>query len=275
MCSRGVTMGIIRTTLALLLLQAALAATPCDDVVCVEVHKSKDAVTFFATSRADGVSISFSVSAVNMEPSSPPMLTRALSRGRTELMTLKVVHGKKPIYEHAYLWVWGVVGATHDDRVSYRLPFESGKTYRLVQGPDGALSHKGQFALDFSLSSGTAVCAARAGVVVEVVDSFGDGGNDRNLGEMANKILILHDDGTVGAYLHLLRGGMRVKPGDRVEAGAVIGLSGNSGWSTGPHLHFEVFRTLDMTRRQTVPIKFRIAHESAVTLEEGKSYRAE
>src|SRR6185369_17458946 len=98
-------------------------------------------------------------------------------------------------------------------------------TFRLFQGPNGALSHRGKFALDFTMPLGTAVCAARAGEVIHVVDRFDDGGTDPKFTEMTNKILILHDDGTVGAYFHLLRGGMRVKLGDRVEPGTIIGLS--------------------------------------------------
>ena len=265
----------ISIALLLLFVQAALAGTPCEDVVCVEVEKSRDAVTFYATSRVDGVSVSFSVSAVNMVPSSPPILTRALNRGRTELMTLEAVPGKKPFFEHGYFWEWGVVGATHDDRLSYRLPFESGKTFRLFQGPDGGLSHKGQFAYDFPMPQGTPVCAARTGVVIDVVDRFDEGGDAPHFGEMANRILIVHKDGTIGAYLHLLRGGMQVTTGDRVEAGTVIGRSGNSGRSTGPHLHFEVFRTLDSLRRETLPVRFSVANRSGVVLEEGTSYRAE
>jgi murein DD-endopeptidase MepM/ murein hydrolase activator NlpD len=261
--------------IALLLFQTALAGAPCQDVVCVEVEKTGKAVTFYATSRADGVSITFSASAVNMVPASPPVLVRTLSQGRTELMTLRAIPGKRPLFDHGFFWEWGVVGATHDDRVSYRLPFERHKTFWLFQGPDGALSHKGQFAWDFPMPLGTPVCAARAGTVIEVVDEFGEGGGDEKFGPLANRILILHEDGTIGAYFHLLRGGMRTKFGDRVETGAVIGTSGNSGRSTGPHLHFEVYRKLEPGCRETLPVRFRTADGDGIVLEPGKSYRAD
>jgi murein DD-endopeptidase MepM/ murein hydrolase activator NlpD len=121
----------------------------------------------------------------------------------------------------------------------------------------------------------TPVCAARAGTVIEVVDEFGEGGDDMKFAEMANRIFILHDDGTIGAYFHLLRGGMRTKFGDRVETGAVIAASGTSGRSTGPHLHFEVFRKLDTGGRETLPVRFRTSDGDGIVLEPGKSYRAD
>ena len=121
--------------LALLLLQTALAGEPCQEVVCVEVEKADDAVTFYATSRTDGVSITFGVSAINMVPAAPPMLTRALRQGRTKLMTLRAIPGKRPTFDHGYFWDWdGTLGATHDDRVSYRLPFQSQKTFFSSRG---------------------------------------------------------------------------------------------------------------------------------------------
>jgi murein DD-endopeptidase MepM/ murein hydrolase activator NlpD len=262
--------------LALLLLQTALAGAPCHDVVCVEVEKTGEDVTFYATSRADRVFITFSVTATNMVPASPPMLVRPLDQGRTKLMTLRAIPGKRTSFDHGYFWDWqGMLGATHDDRVSYRLPFQRHQTFRLGQGPHGAQSHKGEFAWDFQLPRGTPVCAARAGTVIEVVDEFGEGGNDEKFAVMANRILILQEDGTVAAYFHLLRGGMRTKFGDRIEAGAVIGTSGNSGRSTGPHLHFEVYRILEPGCRETLPVKFRTVDGEGLVLETGKAYRAD
>lgn len=243
-------------------------------MVCVEVENTGNQVTFYAVSRADGVSIAFSVSVIDMEPASPPVVTRALSQGRTKLMTLRAIPGKKPKFEHGFYWEWGVIGATHDDRVSYRLPFESQKSVRVFQGPNGAMSHQGLFAWDFPVPLRTPVCASRAGMVAEVVDEFDEGGTDEKLKDKANRILILHADGTLASYVHLLRGGMRVKPGDRVEAGTIIALSGNSGYSTGPHLHFDVFRKTDAMQRETLPVVFHTAEGDRTVLEEGKTYRA-
>src|SRR5688572_1789826 len=256
---------VVRIVLALLLAHVSLAATPCEDVVCVDVENKSGAVTFYAVSRFDGVTVTFSVSALNMKPSSPPVLTKTLARGRTELLTLTAVPGKKFSYEHAFFWEWGVPNAAHDDRVSYRLPFEPGNECRLYQGPNGALSHQGKFAFDFTMPRGTPVCAARGGVVTAVVDAFDEGGADVKFLDMANTVNVVHADGTLAEYVHLLRGAMRVKVGDPVEAGTVLGLSGNSGYSTGPHLHFEVWRwSKTASLRETLPVKFLVGGKAAV-----------
>ena len=80
--------------------------------------------------------------------------------------------------------------------------------------------------LDFAGATGTPIAAAEAGLIVEAGRS----------GAYGNRIVIQHDDGTATAYSHLSRIAMS---GGRVEAGAVIGLLGSTGNTTGPHLHFE------------------------------------
>jgi murein DD-endopeptidase MepM/ murein hydrolase activator NlpD len=68
-------------------------------------------------------------------------------------------------------------------------------------------------------------------------------------------VRILHDDGTHAVYAHLNWNTIRVKPGDAVERGEYIADSGNTGFSSGPHLHFAVLRNVGM-RMESVPVVF-------------------
>ena len=87
---------------------------------------------------------------------------------------------------------------------------------------------------------GSAVHAAREGVVINVAHRFFRGGTTQEVRDEANFVQILHDDGTTAVYAHLQPNGLRVRSGQRVQAGQPIGLSGNTGYSTAPHLHFVV-----------------------------------
>ena len=87
---------------------------------------------------------------------------------------------------------------------------------------------------------GTPVYAARSGIVLEAEDDFYNGGSNKAYTSEANNIRILHDDGSMAVYAHLELEKAQVHPGMEVEAGQLIGYSGNTGFSTGPHLHFAV-----------------------------------
>jgi len=76
-------------------------------------------------------------------------------------------------------------------------------------------------------------------------------------------VRILHEDGTYGEYAHLNRNSIRVKPGDIVRRGEYIADSGNTGFSSGPHLHFAVIRNIGM-RVESVPVVFEGANGSEV-----------
>jgi murein DD-endopeptidase MepM/ murein hydrolase activator NlpD len=89
-----------------------------------------------------------------------------------------------------------------------------------------------------------------------------------------NYVLIRHEDGTLGHYCHLQKGGCLVKVGQTVAAGEAIAHSGNTGFSSGPHLHFCVFKTKNGRERASVPVKFETATDKAITLVSGRAYRA-
>lgn len=127
--------------------------------------------------------------------------------------------------------------------VEYRLPLRQDGV-RIDQGYGGSFSHsdpENRYAVDFAAAIGTPVLAARAGVVMQVESDFDKAGLKREkYGGRANLIRILHDDGTMAVYAHLKPEGVQVRIGQRVHAGQPIGLSGNTGFTTGPHLHFAV-----------------------------------
>ncbi len=147
--------------------------------------------------------------------------------------------------------------AAQAEDVAYRLPFEAPQL-RVDQAPNGRFSHQDEEnrdAVDFALPEATLVMAAREGTVMQVQDGFKANGKDRERDAgRANFIRILHSDGSMALYGHLQAGGMRVRPGQAVQAGQPIGLSGNSGYSTAPHLHFVVQVNRGMGLR-SVPVR--------------------
>jgi len=139
----------------------------------------------------------------------------------------------------------------------YRLPFEYARV-RVDQGPGGGFSHndaQNLYAIDFALDEGTPILAVRAGVVMQVESDFERAGPNREkYGGRANFIRVLHDDGTMALYAHLQPEGVQVRVGQRVRSGQRIGLSGNTGFSTAPHLHFVVQANRGM-RLESVPLR--------------------
>ena len=166
--------------------------------------------------------------------------------------------------------------AAPDDYV-YSLPYAPGTTRKITQGYDGKFSHQGsnKYAIDWQMPEGTPVYAARGGLVVKIKqDSDRGGPGNIKFDPYNNYVLIRHDDGTLGHYCHLQKGGVTVQPGDIVKTGQLIAHSGNTGFSSGGHLHFCVFMTHDGKQRVSIPVKFRDDHGDAITLVEGEKYRA-
>jgi len=111
-------------------------------------------------------------------------------------------------------------------------------------------------AVDMAAPVGTGVYAARAGTVFEVATQHFRGGTDRERDlPRANLVRILHGDGTMAVYAHLNWDSIRVRPGETVTRGQYIADSGNTGYTTGPHLHFVVQRNAGL-RLESLPVRF-------------------
>ncbi|GAP52329.1 M23 family metallopeptidase [Streptomyces azureus] len=106
-------------------------------------------------------------------------------------------------------------------------------------------THSGQ---DFAVPSGTQVVAAHGGTVVKA------GGNGAGDGPAyGNAVVIKHGNGTYSQYAHLSK--VKVRIGQVVKTGQEIARSGNTGNSSGPHLHFEI-RTTPNYGSAVDPVKF-------------------
>jgi len=145
----------------------------------------------------------------------------------------------------------------HSDSIidfPYELPFPKGRKYKIIQGFNGWFTHNkasSRYAVDFRMAVGDTISAARSGIVLNTKDQFIEHGG-KSFRNKANQIIILHDDGTMAFYVHLDFEGVLVNVGDRVEAGQAIGISGWTGYSTTPHLHFVV-----RNFQNSIPIRFR------------------
>lgn len=178
----------------------------------------------------------------------------------SEIMSLGAVpDAGTPTIAYRYTWIAGEPAVEHAPDRPYRAPFAVAGSFLVSQAfPDAAthVSADSRHAVDIVMPIGTGVYAARGGIVFEIAGTNYRGGVDRERdAAAANLVRILHDDGTYAEYAHLNWNSIRVKPGDVVSRGEYIADSGNTGFSSGPHLHFAVIRNLGM-RVESVPVVF-------------------
>jgi len=168
-------------------------------------------------------------------------------------------------------WLLGDYHARQSAGAIYRLPYPNGLAFHIGQAPGGPLSTHGtpdsEYAVDIGMPERTPVLAARDGIVVYTEARQSYGGRHPDLISRANAVRIQHSDGTIALYAHLAHGGVSVYPGQRVKAGMQIGLSGSTGYSSGPHLHFAVQTVLRAGDRLTaisLPFNFYVGDPPAV-----------
>lgn len=265
------TTAIERARLALIVIVAFAGVTEAayagckDDWICIDEIRNGDDVKLRARNLRDyPITYTLSVKARNYSISGPNTVTRVLAPGESQqAMLLEGREGDDSgFFRYDYKWTVGRKDANHDDKYLYSLPYAPKKSYRILQGYGSRFSHTGreEYAIDLDMPTGTAVHAARSGVVARVEESNSKGCWDDDCGQYANFIVILHPDGTTGEYYHLDHNGALVDVGDEVDRGQKIALSGNTGHTTMPHLHFAVYRAVTWGRTQSIAVRFSSAN---------------
>lgn len=214
------------------------------------------------------------VSTVNLAPGTQLRGLKVLpARSETELLNVLSSDPSMPMsFEYQFQYIPGDPDARHAPRELYRLPFVAAESFLVTQAYPDVATHghfSSQHAIDFEMPIGSGVYAARAGTVIDVASDFFQSGTDLEIdGPRANVIRIYHDDGTLGVYAHLNWNSIRVVPGQHVDRGEYIADSGNTGFSTGPHLHF-VVQINSAGSLVSVPVQFAGTGGDAVQLRAG------
>jgi murein DD-endopeptidase MepM/ murein hydrolase activator NlpD len=214
------------------------------------------------------------LSTVNLAPGTELRGLKVLpARAETELLNVLPSNRSLPMsFEYQFQYIPGDPDARHAPGELYRLPFAAAESYLVTQAYPDIATHghpSSQHAIDFEMPIGSGVYAARAGTVFDVASDFFQSGTDLEIdGPRANVIRIYHNDGTLSVYAHLNWNSIRVVPGQRVDRGEYIADSGNTGFSTGPHLHFvvQINRSGSLV---SIPVQFAGAGGGAVQLRSG------
>ena len=194
-----------------------------------------------------------------LEPESPVRVVLPPQQ-LTSVVSLRAAEpGKTSRYSVGYRAVPGDPDARPRLDYAYSVPLEPGSGYEIHQGFGGRFSHNDPqsfHAVDLAVDEGTPVLAARAGVVMQIEEDFDGAGLDaEKFAARANHVRVVHDDGTMAVYAHLKLESVVVGVGQFVREGQKIGLSGNTGFSSGPHLHFAI-QVNGGLELKTIPFRF-------------------
>jgi murein DD-endopeptidase MepM/ murein hydrolase activator NlpD len=160
---------------------------------------------------------------------------------------------------------WGDWQAEVEEQI-VALPIAKNTEARFSQVFNGSFSHQqpiSRYAVDIPMDVGTVIHAAKAGTVMLVKDDYHMGGVSQFFLDKANQIAVLHDDGSIALYGHILLGTAMVEVGQPVTEGEALAKSGSSGYSTGPHLHFVIIKN-DNGRNVSIPFKFLVNGKALV-----------
>ncbi len=229
-----------------------------------------DRTLTFVNSAGGPVSVDVQFEQHRNVQSEPALPVRLVLAPRSEIQGLHIVAPAPDVgfsYRLRYSFMPGDFRAQQDEGARYRVPFGGSSQFGVAQAFGGKARHgdkQNYYAVDIVMPEGTPVLAARDGVVMTVDnDFFGAGLDMARYGDRANNIRIVHSDGTMAVYAHLELESARVHVGDRVRAGQELALSGDTGYTNGPHLHFCVQVNSNMALI-SVPFEFTGANGSFV-----------
>ena len=211
--------------------------------------------------------------AVNVSTNRPASFTILVpERSSKDLIQIERVNPRRGYkYSFTHSMIFGDPRAQHQPPTPYLLPVPPGQSFPVSQGFHGRATHthpQSEYAVDIPMPEGTRLYAVRSGVIMDIANDFFTGGKGEKFEERANFIRILHADGTMALYAHLKVESIQYPTGTRVSRGQFIAESGNTGYSSGPHLHFAIQKNFGGELR-SIPFEFEDRGGSGFTPEMG------
>lgn len=256
---------------AALLLGCATTSAVAQDRYPVTVESLKEGNSHRVIARNGGrapIQLTFSLaSSTNLRSSRTWPFVVVLHPGHTDEVVRVRPADERQGYNFSYRYavLLGDPQARPDPGARYRIPFENGRNFRVTQAPGGPIiTHtdvQTANAIDIVMPEGTPIVAARAGFVIEIHEKSE---TRADLAGRGNFVRIFHDDATWADYAHLSRIASDLVPNARIDAGTLIAYSGNTGQSSGPHLHFHVQHNDNGTVR-SIPLRFHTRTQGVVT----------
>jgi murein DD-endopeptidase MepM/ murein hydrolase activator NlpD len=250
----------------------ALPAEPSPMVTMRKAGSRQEPVHLFINHYLGPAELEIRLNIADNIRSQPPMPARIVLPPHEEIQAVQFFadNPKEGFrYQLAYTLVPGPPLEDLPPDLDFYPPFPARMDFPISQGFDTGTTHKdaaNRYAVDIVMPEGTPVLAARDGLVMEVEDDFHGGEQQQRYLDRANRVRLLHDDGSMAVYAHLEANSARVRPGARVPAGTWIANSGNTGFSSGPHLHFVVQVNAGLSL-ESVPFRFRLPGGGAMTPE--------
>jgi murein DD-endopeptidase MepM/ murein hydrolase activator NlpD len=237
------------TLLCFFLVSASISSRSQYDVSLIDVYDDKSGSYTYYAINPNNIPLFITLRPLDRKnlTSRAPLPAEVVipAKSKVKVIKLTIMNRKRP---HSTKFDVNVsVGnpkAIHSNP-KYLHPFKK-KSFKITQGFMGRATHnatkESRYAIDIAMPVGTPLMASRGGIVTAIEQRYSGSGLDPSFLRKANFIEILHTDGTISNYGHIDTNSAKVKEGQQVNAGQIIALSGNVGYSSGPHLHFSVIK---------------------------------